>query len=91
VASAGRVAPTLQRRTPLATEAGKVTSPGDEEPLGARRGNRNAADVRSMLSGFQAGVARGRTSPSAGNPLPTGAPDAPSSPAHQPESHEQDA
>jgi signal transduction histidine kinase len=90
-ASAGRVAPTLQRRTPLATEAGKVTSPGDEEPLGARRGNRNAADVRSMLSGFQAGVARGRTSPSAGNPLPTGAPDAPSSPAHQPESHEQDA
>ena len=35
-----------------------------QEPQGPRRANRNAADVRSMLSGFRAGVERGRTSPS---------------------------
>ncbi|MGL5857576.1 MAG: nitrate- and nitrite sensing domain-containing protein [Angustibacter sp.] len=51
---------TLRRRTPGATPAGRLaTTP--EEPIGARRGTRNAADVRSMLSGFQAGVQRGRT------------------------------
>ena len=54
----------LTRRTPLATEAGQMASrPVAEEPLGARRGARNAADVRTMLSGFRAGVERGRTSP----------------------------
>jgi signal transduction histidine kinase len=54
----------LTRRTPLATEAGQMASkPAVDEPLGARRGARNAADVRTMLSGFRAGVERGRTSP----------------------------
>ena len=54
----------LVRRTPQATPAGQLPTP-PQEPSGARRPNRNAADVRSMLSGFQAGVARGRTSPDA--------------------------
>jgi hypothetical protein len=54
---------TLQRRTPLASEAGQMASQQPEEPIGARRGARNAADVRTMLSGFRAGVERGRTSP----------------------------
>jgi hypothetical protein len=59
-------APTsLTRRTPLATPAGQMASRQPEEPIGARRGTRNAADVRSMLSGFRAGVERGRTSPAA--------------------------
>jgi HAMP domain-containing protein len=50
----------LQRRTPLATPAGKVSEPPDES-LRGRRGTRNATDVRTMLSGYQAGVERGRT------------------------------
>ncbi len=53
--------PVLKRRTPLATEAAKIAEP--EDPVGNRRGNRNATDVRTMLSGFRAGVERGRTSP----------------------------
>ncbi|MGL5830238.1 MAG: hypothetical protein ACRC0L_11805, partial [Angustibacter sp.] len=53
--------PTLTRRTPLATEAGKIAEP--TEPVGNPRGTRNATDVRTMLSGFRAGVERGRTSP----------------------------
>ncbi|MGL4174239.1 MAG: nitrate- and nitrite sensing domain-containing protein [Actinomycetota bacterium] len=54
----------LQRRTPLASAAGQMASAEPEDqPIGARRGSRNAADVRSMLSGFQAGVQRGRTVP----------------------------
>ena len=56
----------LVRRTPRATAAGQLPPP--EETVGAGRPNRNAADVRSMLSGFQAGVERGRTSPAAGTP-----------------------
>ncbi|GMA86855.1 hypothetical protein GCM10025868_21050 [Angustibacter aerolatus] len=61
-------APTsLTRRTPLATPAGaagqRAQQQTEEQPLGARRTNRNAADVRTMLSGFRAGVERGRTSP----------------------------
>jgi hypothetical protein len=46
-----------------------MASQQPEEPIGARRGARNAADVRTMLSGFRAGVERGRTSPAsnAGN------------------------
>ena len=54
----------LVRRTPLASGAGQPPAPA-QEPDGQRRGNRTAADVRSMLSGFQAGVERGRTSPDA--------------------------
>ncbi|MEO7745484.1 MAG: hypothetical protein ABIV05_04585, partial [Actinomycetota bacterium] len=59
----------LVRRTPLASAAGKPPAPA-QEPDGPRRGNRNAADVRSMLSGFQAGVERGRTSPGAPRSTP---------------------
>jgi hypothetical protein len=51
----------LVRRTPQATPAAQIAQP--QEPQGPRRVNRNAADVRSMLSGFRAGVERGRTSP----------------------------
>jgi signal transduction histidine kinase len=51
----------LVRRTPQATPAAQIAPP--QEPQGPRRVNRNAADVRSMLSGFRAGVERGRTSP----------------------------
>ncbi|MGN6611087.1 MAG: nitrate- and nitrite sensing domain-containing protein, partial [Angustibacter sp.] len=63
-------APTsLTRRTPLATPAGQMaTRQQPEEPIGARRSARNAADVRTMLSGFRAGVERGRTSPAASAP-----------------------
>jgi hypothetical protein len=53
----------LVRRTPQATPAAQLAEP--QEPQGPRRANRNAADVRSMLSGFRAGVERGRTSPGA--------------------------
>lgn len=51
---------TLTRRTPAATPAAQVAT---ARPAAAPRRSRNAADVRSMLSGFQAGVTRGRTSP----------------------------
>jgi hypothetical protein len=58
----GAAAPaSLVRRTPRATPAALIAEP--QEPQGQRRANRNAADVRSMLSGFRAGVERGRTSP----------------------------
>jgi methyl-accepting chemotaxis protein len=53
----------LQRRTPLATPAGKLPEAPDES-LRGRRGVRNATDVRTMLSGYQAGVERGRTAQS---------------------------
>jgi hypothetical protein len=53
----------LVRRTPQSTPAAQLAQP--QEPQGPRRANRNAADVRSMLSGFRAGVERGRTSPGA--------------------------
>jgi hypothetical protein len=67
----------LTRRTPLATEAGQMASrPAAEEPLGARRGARNAADVRTMLSGFRAGVERGRTSPASNGQTTTATDDA---------------
>ncbi|WP_426564451.1 nitrate- and nitrite sensing domain-containing protein [Angustibacter sp. McL0619] len=67
----------LTRRTPLATEAGQMASkPAIEEPLGARRGGRNAADVRTMLSGFRAGVERGRTSPATNGQTTTATEDA---------------
>ena len=52
----------LARRTPASTPAAQV-APARPASAGPRR-SRNAADVRSMLSGFQAGVTRGRTSPS---------------------------
>jgi len=54
----------LVRRTPQATPAGQLPAPVTELS-GPRRPERNPADVRSMLSGFQAGVERGRTSPDA--------------------------
>jgi hypothetical protein len=52
---------TLSRRTPASTPAAQVAP---ARPAAATRRTRNAADVRSMLSGFQAGVERGRTTPS---------------------------
>ena len=59
VAAAG-----LIRRTPQATAAGQLPEP--VKPLtGPRRPERNAADVRSTLSGFQRGVQRARTAPGA--------------------------
>jgi hypothetical protein len=53
---------TLVRRTPAATSAAAL--PTSRPPTGGTRRTRDASDVRSMLSGFQAGVERGRTSPS---------------------------
>jgi hypothetical protein len=50
----------LPRRSSQAAPAGQATPQLADEPLGARRGTRNAADVRSMLSGFRAGVEQGR-------------------------------
>lgn len=46
----------LVRRQPAATEAARIPPPA---PVVERR-QRSAADVRSMLSGFQSGVTRGR-------------------------------
>jgi len=57
---AGQQAAAPSRRS--ATGALEVPGQGQhpaEEPLGARRGPRNAADVRSMLSGARAGGDRG--------------------------------
>jgi hypothetical protein len=58
--------PTLRRRTPA--------PPAEPEPLAevgeAGQRARTAANVRSMLAGFKAGVERGRTSPSAHRPAP---------------------
>ena len=48
----------LVRRQPAATEAAKLPEP-PAGPAPERR-PRSAADVRSMLSGFQSGVTRGR-------------------------------
>ncbi len=53
----------LVRRERGATEAGKAAAASQaraEAPPAPSRPTRSAADVRSMLSGFQAGVARGR-------------------------------
>lgn len=50
---------TLVRRQAGATPAGQLPPP-KPQPSAPRR-SRSAADVRSMLSGFQAGVERGRT------------------------------
>jgi hypothetical protein len=50
----------LARRTRGATPAAEVAAP--QQAVSSRPG-RSAAEVRSMLSGFQAGVARGRTAP----------------------------
>jgi signal transduction histidine kinase len=61
--TSGAAPASLVRRTPAATPAAQLAQP--QEPQGPRRANRNAADVRSMLSGFRAGVERGRTSPGA--------------------------
>jgi len=47
----------LTRRQPAASEAAKIHQPSGPAP---ERRQRNAADVRSMLSGFQSGVTRGR-------------------------------
>jgi hypothetical protein len=65
----------LVRRTPQATPAAQIAQP--QEPQGPRRVNRNAADVRSMLSGFRAGVERGRTSPGGVSPTARPHPEAP--------------
>lgn len=65
-------APTQVRRTAAAgpsEAAGQpVPQPGDE-PLGARRGSRNAADVRSMLSGARSGGER-TVAATSGAPVP---------------------
>ncbi len=51
----------LARRTPASTPAAVL--PTSRPPAGAGRRSRTASDVRSMLSGFQAGAERGRSSP----------------------------
>jgi hypothetical protein len=48
----------LARRTPRAAQAEPVN-----DVSGAPRRTRNAQDVRGMLSGFRAGVERGRSTP----------------------------
>ncbi len=54
----GRSGPApLTRRQPAASEAAKIHQPTGPAP---ERRQRSAADVRSMLSGFQSGVTRGR-------------------------------
>lgn len=54
----------LVRRERGATEAGRAAAASqaraETTPSSPTRPTRSAADVRSMLSGFQAGVARGR-------------------------------
>jgi hypothetical protein len=63
----------LVRRERGATEAGKAAAASRaraEAPAAPSRPTRSASDVRSMLSGFQAGVARGRTVDS--SPVPQG-------------------
>jgi hypothetical protein len=58
--------PSLRRRTPT-----PLAAPEPEPDLGdAGQRARTAANVRSMLAGFKAGVERGRTSPSAHRPAP---------------------
>jgi hypothetical protein len=61
--------PSLRRRTPapMPTEPDLGPDP-DLAEVGQRA--RTAANVRSMLAGFKAGVERGRTSPSANRPAP---------------------
>lgn len=54
----------LVRRQPAASDAAKVMTPTG--PIPERR-HRSAADVRSMLSGFQSGVTRGRAEPTDDN------------------------
>ncbi len=49
----------LVRRTRGASAAAEVTT---TQPAVSSRPGRTAAEVRSMLSGFQAGVSRGRAS-----------------------------
>ena len=61
----------LVRRQPAATEAARLPTP-PTGPAPERR-QRSAADVRSMLSGFQSGVTRGR----AGNDTDTDGPPEP--------------
>jgi hypothetical protein len=66
-------APAQVRRTapagPTAAADQPAPQPGDE-PLGARRGSRNAADVRSMLSGARSGGERTAAAPSGAAPVP---------------------
>jgi hypothetical protein len=50
------------------------TSAPGEESLGARRGTRNAADVRSMLSGFRAADERGHATTAPSTSVPEQAP-----------------
>lgn len=61
-APAAAAAAPLARRTRGATAAAEVTQTSAAVP---NRPGRTAADVRSMLSGFQAGVQRGRATDSA--------------------------
>ncbi len=60
--ASGSPAAPLTRRTRGATAAAEVTQTSAAVP---NRPGRTAADVRSMLSGFQAGVQRGRATDSA--------------------------
>lgn len=60
VSTSGSGAPALIRRTRGASPAAEVAAPQQADPS---RPGRSAADVRSMLSGFQAGVTRGRNTP----------------------------
>ena len=61
--------PSLRRRTPAPVPATPDPKPDpDLAEVGQRA--RTAANVRSMLAGFKAGVERGRTSPSANRPAP---------------------
>jgi hypothetical protein len=64
--------PTLRRRTPAPVPApGPEPGAADEaEMTAAGQRARSAANVRSMLAGFKAGVERGRTSPAAHRPAP---------------------
>lgn len=64
-AVAGERPAPLTRRVPRSSPAAEVP----EEPTTQRRRSRSADDVRNRLSGFRAGVERGR-----GETVPTGAP-----------------
>jgi hypothetical protein len=69
--SEGQSGTAAARRAPQATpsSAAQQGVPG-EESLGARRGTRNAADVRSMLNGFRADGEGARTSAAVGRTVP---------------------
>ena len=59
----------LRRRTPVAPVVEQPAEPALDTSVQRAR---TAANVRSMLAGFKAGVERGRTSPSASRPVQGG-------------------